>query len=488
MSEVKSPRVFISYSWTTPEHEEWVLNLATRLHADDGVEVILDKWDLKDGHEIYSFMESMVRADEKGESIVDKVLLICDKGYQEKADNRKGGAGVESQIVSPEIYQDIKQEKFIPIVAETDDNGTPFLPTYIKGRKYIDLSSDERFEQGYEQLLRNIYQKPQYSKPKKGNPPAWLNEGEVPYFRTKNVLKQLRDAIDRNPKRFGGLSSQFIDTFFESLDELQIKVEEMKDDPPLDQIIYDKVHIMLPLREDFIEFVELHCSYTENLDINMFTDFFETIIRYSEAPTEWTSYHQLQFDHYKFLIHELFLYLITILLKKKRYQDTAQLVNRPYFYRTRSRSELYQGTFGDFRQYSRALNEIRKARLNLNRISITADLLVQRATKKYPKEAIVETDMLLYYIDKTREGNNSFFGWFPETYPYASFNKIELLQRLVSKRHFELVKQLFNVDQPETLKEMIIKEEEARARGYEGGTRIPVMRFHINPQDICTLP
>lgn len=488
MPNLKAPRIFISYSWTTLEHEEWVLDLATRLHADDGVDVVLDKWDLKDGHEIYAFMESMVKADENGMNTVDKVLLICDKGYQEKANHRKGGAGVESQIVSPEIYKDIRQEKFVPIVAERDIDGNPYLPTYVKGRKYIDLSSADIFEQGYEQLLRNLYQKPQNSKPKKGNPPAWLSEEQVSHFKTKNLIKQIRDALDRNPKRINALSEQFNEAFFEILDEFQINNQEITEDRPLDQLVYDKIHEMLPLRDDFIEFVELRCSYSENPDTDLFADFFETLIQYTDAPKDWTTWNSLQFDHFKFFIHELYLYLITILLKKKRYKDVSLLVYRPYFYQTRNRTELQQGSFGSFYQYIATLDEIRKARLKLNRQSVAAEMLIQRAPKKYPKEAIIETDTLLYYIDKMKEENNSYYGWFPKTFPYNPYTKIELFQRLVSRRHFEQVKQIFNVDKPEELKKMITEEGEKRGGGYDSGYLIVNMNAHINPDDICTLP
>ena len=37
-----TPKLFVSYSWTSPEHEEWVLNLATELR-DHRVDVVLDK-------------------------------------------------------------------------------------------------------------------------------------------------------------------------------------------------------------------------------------------------------------------------------------------------------------------------------------------------------------------------------------------------------------------------------------------------------------
>ena len=39
---MESPKVFISYSWTTPEHEQRVLDIATEL-VESGIDAILDK-------------------------------------------------------------------------------------------------------------------------------------------------------------------------------------------------------------------------------------------------------------------------------------------------------------------------------------------------------------------------------------------------------------------------------------------------------------
>ena len=94
----KTPKVFISYSWSSPEHEEKVLNLATRLMSH-GVEVIIDKWDLKEGQDKYAFMEQAVTSND-----IDRVLIISDKMYAEKANSRRGGVGDETIIISPEIY------------------------------------------------------------------------------------------------------------------------------------------------------------------------------------------------------------------------------------------------------------------------------------------------------------------------------------------------------------------------------------------------
>jgi hypothetical protein len=85
-------KIFISYSWTTPAHEEWVINLAQRL-VSDGIEVVLDKWDLKPGHDKFAFMEQMVHSED-----VDKVLIILDNKYAQKANDRSGGVGTETVI------------------------------------------------------------------------------------------------------------------------------------------------------------------------------------------------------------------------------------------------------------------------------------------------------------------------------------------------------------------------------------------------------
>src|SRR3989344_1906497 len=122
------PRVFISYSWSSPQHESWVIDLAERL-STDGVDTVLDKWDLKEGQDKFHFMEQMVR-----DSGITKVLMICDQVYAEKADGRLGGVGTESQIISKEVYDNVTQEKFIPLVVQLNSEGKPSLPTFVGSR------------------------------------------------------------------------------------------------------------------------------------------------------------------------------------------------------------------------------------------------------------------------------------------------------------------------------------------------------------------
>ena len=82
---MNDPKVFISYSWTNQAHQELVKHWADRLIAD-GIEVVLDIYDLKEGDDKYHFMEGMIT-----DPTVTHVLVVCDNAYAQKADMRKAG-------------------------------------------------------------------------------------------------------------------------------------------------------------------------------------------------------------------------------------------------------------------------------------------------------------------------------------------------------------------------------------------------------------
>lgn len=145
-SNTNAEKIFISYSWTPACNKKWVEQLVHRLESD-GIEVVIDFKDLKLGHDKYAFMERTVNDD-----TIKKVLIICNRTYKEKADGRIGGVGDESAIITSQIYGNVRQEKFIPVVNEYDENGKPFLPNYLASRMYADLTD---FEKGYKELLYN---------------------------------------------------------------------------------------------------------------------------------------------------------------------------------------------------------------------------------------------------------------------------------------------------------------------------------------------
>lgn len=125
-TENTPPKAFVSYSWTTGEYEQVVDELVDNL-AGSGVELVYDKWDLHPGQDKYEYMERSVH-----DPSIGWVLILCDRGYAEKANDRRGGVGHETLILSPELYEDVRQRRAIPVIMERDEAGQPYLPAYLK--------------------------------------------------------------------------------------------------------------------------------------------------------------------------------------------------------------------------------------------------------------------------------------------------------------------------------------------------------------------
>ncbi len=104
------PKVFVSYSRDSEQHKDWVLTLATRL-VSNGVNILLDQWDLTLGSDLPRFMES-------GLTAADRVLAICTDKYVEKANAGVGGVGYEKMILTAQLKQNVTADRIIPIIRE----------------------------------------------------------------------------------------------------------------------------------------------------------------------------------------------------------------------------------------------------------------------------------------------------------------------------------------------------------------------------------
>lgn len=164
----RPPKIFISYAWTSQEYQEKVIRFAQRLR-ENGIDVVADFWDLNPGNSLFAFMESMVT-----DPTIDKVLVLCNKIYADKAAAYTGGVGTETQIIGPHIYNQVRQEKFIPIILEREELDTEYIPVHMNVLIYMDL--DREFEKGFEELLRLLYNKLLLRKPELGTAPSYLFE------------------------------------------------------------------------------------------------------------------------------------------------------------------------------------------------------------------------------------------------------------------------------------------------------------------------
>ena len=139
------PEVFISYSYDSQDHENWVKSFVDRL-ISDGVQVIFDKYDLHLGDKSPHFMETSINK-------CDFILVIVTEQYINKADTRSGGVGYETDMVAGDLLLQEKKGKVIPVWVKTDYNK---VPEYLKGTMGISIKNLYSYDSEYEKLYRTI--------------------------------------------------------------------------------------------------------------------------------------------------------------------------------------------------------------------------------------------------------------------------------------------------------------------------------------------
>jgi len=443
-----APKLFISYSWSNPTHEQWVVELATEIR-ESGVDVILDKWDLKEGHDAVAFMEKMVTDPE-----IKKVAIITDETYAAKADGRAGGVGTETQIISKEVYDNQEQDKFVAVVAQKDEHGNAYLPTYYKSRIYIDLSEPDNYGENFEKLLRWIFDKPLYVKPEIGKRPAFLDEKEGVSLGTSSAHKRAVAAIRENKPYASGALDEYLAVFSEKLERFRLQKVEGE----FDDAVVESIEQFLPYRNEIIQLINAisHYAATEE-NILKLHRFFESLIPYMHRPEEVRQWSEWDFDNFKFIVHELFLYALAILLKYERFKEANILLTQQYYLAGNSDyGKDVMVSFMAFREHMRSLQH-RNDRLKLNRLSVRADMLETRSKSSGIEfRYLMQADFVLFMRAEV-ESEDYYSRWWPETLLYVGrfHSAFEIFARSVSKQYFDKVKCLLAIDSPEELRKLL---------------------------------
>lgn len=143
----KHIRVFISYTKTDSNHQLWVENLA-RFLRENGINARIDLWHLKTGMDLPQFMTNEL-------SLADKVIIVTNQQYAEKADGRFGGVGWETMIIQGDISNlPPESTKYITIVRENDL--TKGLPVFLKTKYVIHWGNKQRESVNQQRLLNDL--------------------------------------------------------------------------------------------------------------------------------------------------------------------------------------------------------------------------------------------------------------------------------------------------------------------------------------------
>ena len=448
-NKIESPKVFISYAWGSEEYQAKVLALASDLMGD-GINVVFDRWSLKEGNDTYAFMEQSVTDTE-----ITNVLILLDPNYEKKANARDGGVGTETQIISPEVYNKVKQEKFLPVIFERGENGEIPKPQYLKGMLHFDLSQEETYDLEYQRLVRRLYGIEVVKKPDLGNAPSWLEE-------ISTVSNKVRTA-------FGVLKNQQPDSvkcdkFRKFLNEIKEKTVTFKKEG-LGNSLSAEEYIALyddtkKIRDEFLQLMKYTAYISESC--KMVADILE------EICVEIQDKAGFEGEVVKTLLHEIFIYVIAIYLKNKDYQSLSYILTKTYFVGGYAYDEAQ--SFHAFYDNNKNLDNSISKRDNKQYLSGTAAYWINNIeAETCNKNEFVFADLICFNASIFIDNNVDGWYWFPITYIYGGNGNGNLLRRfsihLKSREHLHEAALIFGYSSTEAFVKKFVEVEEKLKNG-----------------------
>jgi len=453
------PKAFISYSWSSLGHQARIRQWAEQL-VHDGVDVVLDVWDLKEGDDKFAFMEKMI-SDES----VTHVLVFSDSEYAEKADGRKAGVGTETQIISREVYSKVQQSKFLPIVCEFSDAAEPFLPTFLKSRIWIDFSSPEAANNNWEQLIRVLFGKPAYEKPALGQPPIYVTTDVlVPANPSMMKFTALKQAILQEKRGLKYYRQDYLNTCYNYADSLRIRIRP--DVTNVGQRVLEDCGKLKLVRDQIVEWVLFESEINPSEEFGeVLTSMLERLLELKSLPPEVNSWNETWFEAHRVFVYETFLYIIAALLKTESLDSLHKVFTTHYLLPEIETSGVSRFiTFDAFYGYSETLQILAPEGQKL--YAPAAELIKRHADRTdITFTNLIQAELLVLMMTFITENCQ----WYPQTLHYSHRgNAFPFFVRATRHSDFQKLAKITGIK----------TGEELRAAVKLGHKRLEVDRWH----------
>ncbi|EPX9495974.1 toll/interleukin-1 receptor domain-containing protein [Acinetobacter baumannii] len=457
MQPIQTPKIFISYSWSSPEHEQWVIDLAENL-MQDGIDIALDKWELREGDDPIAFMESMVN-----DPSITKIIMIIDSKYTDRANGRHGGVGTESTILSYELYNKRDKNKIVAVIAEPE---AP-KPTFYAGRLHVDLSNSDKYAEEYEKLVRWAFDNYKYEKPKTlGTAPSFIvaeDDGVVLFTNTQ--FKMALDAVEKGKSNASSLIKQYLDKLYLELPKFALTKEESA----IEEAFKLKIEHFQPHLYEFKKIVEAVCIHSNDPKIfKHFRGFLENLLNLLIVVPNEPGRLTADIELFGFINYQIFLSLVTILIKNEQFNELKEILDELYMLpeNFHDRSQIGE-KYLSFKIFNLEEYDFIEKYLKQRCYSPVGDLLKDYSDDKVISfDEICEADTFLYIKSLAQFSNSGDFYkqiWWPHASFYISRNRRHALRVFVKSErasYFEEIKNVLNVKDLQFIVDILNKGQE----------------------------
>ena len=266
-------------------------------------------------------------------------------------------------------------------------------------------------------------------------------------------------AIRNNHDHKFVLLDEFLEVLSIEFEKLRIQYGTVD---TFDDLVVKSIESFLPYRNQVIQVFLLLARYRDTIEsCELIHRFLERLIPYMRPTANVMGYHAWDFDNFKFIIHELYLYAVASFIDRGRFKTAVHLMSTGFY------SPPFHGYRGKMRSFSVFYNHLkslenRNKRLKSGRLSLHAHLLKKRTAQSGIEfRHLMQADFVLYLRGILHSTENHPDYWHPETLVYACDypSTFEIFSRSQSTAFFDRVKVLLGITGKHSLGSLLANVE-----------------------------
>jgi hypothetical protein len=331
---------------------------------------------------------------------------------------------------------------------------------------WIDFSSDEAVNENWEQLIRLLYGKPQYVKPKKGKAPTFITSNTpIPTSEAFAKFNSLKQAVLQDKKGLNHYRRDFIESCIAYADDLRVR--ERPDVESIGEKVLEDCSKLKAVRNHLCDWVLLESEITDESTFSeSLIEVLERLRELKSRPAEINTWNDSWFEAHSVFVYETFLYIVAALLKSGAYGVLNDIYTSHYLLPS---SDQYGNNkfekFDCFYGYSETLQSV-LAQPNQKLYAPAAELIKKQAdrddiTFSDIRQADLLTLLMSFITPETR--------WYPATLHYSSYaNGYPFFVRAAQHKNYLKLAKITGIE----------SVEELRSKIKEGQIRVGVSSWH----------
>ena len=281
---------------------------------------------------------------------------------------------------------------------------------------------------------------------------------------TKGKITTIKKGISEGNHHLDLLIDDYLNSFFDGFLQYKINDKELPQDRTFKDVVVKGIEEIVPLKEDFLEFVSVIVRSKLYCTSELFVGFFERLLQFYNdndinlyTGNDLTSY---SFDNYRYFNQDLFISLVALLIDVQRFDVLSGIISARLIITSNRRFGTAESVnYIRFREYNYTLNEFVNETYSNKRYSATADFMKKYASK-LSFENLIKADILLFYLSVIYPGDNFLDRfWYPELAVYNQ--QLQVLPKLISTRYFNSCRCLFGVNTVEEYKRLLLNLNDA---------------------------